>query len=281
MSAGPGVLCVSGRTVGRLADYARRMDRRLALVRRPSPLLADGLVTHIERSPVDVDLAVRQWQGYVDALVDEGWQVIQAPPVDACPDGVFIEDPVFVHRDLAVLMRSGAPERRGETEGLADVLAAQGYRIAAIEDPGTMDGGDILTHGDQVWVGVGGRTNQAGVDQLAVLLGELGATVTGVPLTKALHLKSAVTALPDGTVIGYEPVVDDPTRWPSFLAMPEEPGAHVVLLGDDRVLMSAAAPESAALLAERGVDVVTVDISEYEKLEGCVTCLSVRLRGPV
>lgn len=263
-----------------VADYARPMDRRLALVRRPSPLLADGLVTHIERSPVDVDLAVRQWQGYVDALVDQGWQVIEAPPVDACPDGVFIEDPVFVHRDLAVLMRSGAPERRGETEGLADVLTAQGYRIAAIEDPGTMDGGDILTHGDQVWVGVGGRTNQAGVDQLAVLLGELGATVTGVPLTKALHLKSAVTALPDGTVIGFEPVVDDPTRWPSFLAMPEEPGAHVVLLGDDRVLMSAAAPESAALLVERGLDVVTVDISEYEKLEGCVTCLSVRLRGP-
>jgi len=256
------------------------MDRRLALVRRPSPLLADGLVTHIERSPVDVDLAGRQWQGYVDALVDQGWQVIEAPPADACPDGVFVEDPVFVHRDLAVLMRSGAPERRGETEGLAEVLTAQGYRIAAIEEPGTMDGGDILTHGDQVWVGVGGRTNQAGVDQLAALLAELGATVTAVPTTKALHLKSAVTALPDGTVIGYEQVVDEPSTWPGFLAMPEEPGAHVVLLGDDRVLMSAAAPRSAAVLAGRGLDVVTVDISEYEKLEGCVTCLSVRLRGP-
>lgn len=256
------------------------MDRRLALVRRPSPLLADGLVTHIERSPVDVDLAVRQWQGYVDALSAHGWQVVEAPPADACPDGVFIEDPVFVHRDLAVLMRSGAPERRGETEGLADVLSAHGYRIAAIEDPGTMDGGDILTHGDQVWVGVGGRTNQAGVDQLAVLLSELGATVTAVPITKALHLKSAVTALPDGTVIGYEPVVDDPRAWQSFLPVPEEPGAHVVLLGDDRVLMSAAAPESAALLAARGLGVATVDITEFEKLEACVTCLSVRLRGP-
>jgi dimethylargininase len=255
------------------------MDRRLALVRRPSPLLADGLVTHIERSPVDTRLAQRQWQAYVDALVDQGWQVVEAPPADTHPDGVFIEDPVFVHRDLAVLMRSGAEARRGETEGLAKVLSAQGYRIAALEDPATMDGGDILTHGDQVWVGVGGRTNQAGVDQLAALLGELGATVTGVPLTKVLHLKSAVTALPDGTVIGYEPLVDDPGTWPTFLAVPEEPGAHVVLLGDDRVLMSAAAPETAALLSERGLDVVTVDISEFERLEGCVTCLSVRLRG--
>jgi dimethylargininase len=257
------------------------MDRRLALVRRPSPLLADGLVTHIERTPVDLDLAERQWQGYVDALTDHGWRVVEAPPADQHADGVFIEDPVFVHRDLAVLMRSGAPERRGETAGLAELLAAHGYRIAAIEEPGTIDGGDVLTHGDQVWVGVGGRTNQAGVDQLAVLLADVGATVTGVPLTKVLHLKSAVTALPDGTVIGYEPLVDDPDTWPDFLPVPEEPGSHVVLLGDDTVLMSAAAPETAALLSERGLDVVRVDISEYEKLEGCVTCLSVRLRGPV
>ena len=255
------------------------MDRRLALVRRPSPLLADGLVTHIERSPVDVDLALRQWQGYVDALTEHGWQVIEAPAADAHADGVFIEDPVFVHRDLAVLTRIGAEERRGETDGLADVLAGQGYRIAAIEAPGTLDGGDILSHGDQVWVGLGGRSNQEGIDQLAALLGELGATVTAVPLTKVLHLKSAVTALPDGTVIGYEPLVDDSSIWPDFQPMPEEPGSHVVLLGGGTVLMSAAAPESAALLAERGLDVVTVDISEYEKLEGCVTCLSVRLRG--
>ena len=255
------------------------MDRHLALVRRPSPLLADGLVTHIERSPVDLDLAERQWQGYVDALTDNGWTVVEAPAADSHADGVFIEDPVFVHRDLAVLMRSGAEERRGEIDGLADVLVEHGYRMAAIEAPGTMDGGDILVHGDQVWVGLGGRTNQAGIDQLADLLGELGATVTGVPLTKVLHLKSAVTALPDGTVIGYEPLVDDASTWPAFLPVPEEPGAHVVLLGGDTVLMSAAAPESAALLTERGLDVVSVDISEYERLEGCVTCLSVRLRG--
>ena len=255
------------------------MDRRLALVRRPSPLLADGLVTHIERSPVDLDLAERQWQGYVDALTDNGWTVVEAPAADSHADGVFIEDPVFVHRDLAVLMRSGAEERRGETDGLADVLVEHGYRIAAIEAPGTIDGGDILVHGDRVWVGLGGRTNQAGVDQLAALLGELGATVTGVPVTRVLHLKSAVTALPDGTVIGYPPLVDDISTWSDFLPVPEEPGAHVVLLGGDTVLMSAAAPESAALLTERGLDVVTVDISEYEKLEGCVTCLSVRLRG--
>jgi dimethylargininase len=98
------------------------------------------------------------------------------------------------------------------------------------------------------------------------------------PTTKALHLKSAVTALPDGTVIGWEPVVDDPARFAEFRAMPEEHGAHVVDLGPGHLLMSAAAPESARLLEAEGYRVSRVDISEFEKLEGCVTCLSVRIR---
>jgi dimethylargininase len=107
----------------------------------------------------------------------------------------------------------------------------------------------------------------------------LGAVVVGVTETKVLHLKSAVTALPDGTVIGYDPLVDDTSPFPSYLSVPEEPGAHVVILDDHTVLMSAAAPRTRELLESRGTRVVAVDISEYEKLEGCVTCLSIRLRG--
>jgi dimethylargininase len=103
--------------------------------------------------------------------------------------------------------------------------------------------------------------------------------VVAVPLTKVLHLKSAVTALPDGTVIGYLPVVDDPSVFGEFLPVPEEPGAHVVLLGDGKLLMSSNAPETASWMRERGYEPVLVDIGEFEKLEGCVTCLSVRLRS--
>ena len=129
-----------------------------------------------------------------------------------------------------------------------------------------------------MWVGLGGRTNRSGFEQLAAFLEPHGARVVAVPVRKVLHLKSAVTALPDGTVVGYESLVDDPAVWPSFLPVPEESGSHVVLLGDDTVLMSADAPLSQALFEERGLDVVAVDISEFIKLEGCVTCLSVRLR---
>lgn len=254
-----------------------------ALVRRPGPRLPEGLLTHLARTPVDLDLAVRQWEAYVAAMRGEGWEVIEVPPADECPDAVFVEDTVVVYGDLAVITRPGADERKPEVVGTEETLAALGYRIARISEPGTLDGGDVLKHvtpqGGVVWVGLGGRTNASGMEQLAALLAPQGARVVPVPVSRVLHLKSAVTALPDGTVIGFEPLVDDPATWPSFLPVPEEPGAHVVLLGGDTVLMSSRAPATRALFEARGLRVVAVDISEYEKLEGCVTCLSVRLRG--
>ncbi|SDC63716.1 dimethylargininase [Nocardioides lianchengensis] len=250
-----------------------------ALVRRPSPRMAEGLITHIARTPVDLPLAQRQWEAYVAALRAEGWETVEVAPADDCPDAAFVEDTVVVYGDLAVISRPGADERKPETAGTEEALRGLGYRIARIEAPGTLDGGDVLKHDGTVWVGLGGRTNASGLEQLAALLGPLGGRVVGVPVAKVLHLKSAVTALPDGTVIGYEPLVDEPATWDAFLPVPEEPGAHVVLLDDRSVLMSANAPRTARLFEERGLRVVTVDISEFEKLEGCVTCLSVRLRG--
>lgn len=249
------------------------------MVRRPSPRLAEGLLTHIERSPVDATTALKQWEGYVRALVDAGWAVTEVEPAPDCPDSGFVEDTVVVYGDLAVISRPGAIERRPETAGTEEALAGLGYRIVHIEAPGILDGGDVLKHGGTVYVGQGGRTNPEGIRQLRGHLAPLGATVVAVPLTKVLHLKSAVTALPDGTVIGYQPVVDDPSVYQEFLAVPEEPGAHVVLLGDDRLLMSTRAPKTAELLAGMGYQPIMVDIGEFEKLEGCVTCLSVRLRG--
>ncbi|CAM2752849.1 dimethylargininase [Actinomyces slackii] len=250
-----------------------------ALVRRPGPRLAEGLVTHIERSEVDLELAQRQWQAYVEALEAAGWRTIEVEPAPDCPDAVFIEDAVVVYGDVAVVTRPGADERKPETEAAERAVRDLGYTVRRIEAPGTLDGGDVLKFGGTVWVGQGGRTNAEGLRQLGEILAEQGARVVGVPLTKVLHLKSAVTALPDGTVIGYEPLVDDASVWESFLAVPEESGAHVVLLGGDRLLMAADAPKSAELFRSRGYEVTEVDISEYEKLEGCVTCLSVRLRG--
>ena len=129
------------------------MLERRALVRRPSSRLAEGLVTHIERTPVDVDLAVRQWEGYVDALHDAGWSTIEVPPIEECPDSVFVEDTVVMYGDRAVITRPGADERKPETAAVAALLDDLGYDVVSIEAPGTLDGGDVLKHGGTVWVG--------------------------------------------------------------------------------------------------------------------------------
>ena len=251
----------------------------VALVRRPSTRLAEGIVTHIARQAVDVPLALRQWDGYVAALLGAGWSVREVPPLESAPDSVFVEDTVVMFRDVAIITRPGNDIRKPETTAVERVVREMGCRIERIEAPGTLDGGDVLKVGDTIYVGLGGRTNQAGIDQFSRIVRALGATVVTVPVSKVLHLKSAVTALPDGTIIGWEPVVDDTSVFPTFLSMPEEQGAHVVVVDDKRLLMSAHAPRSAELLRQRGFQPLLVDISEFEKLEGCVTCLSVRVRG--
>lgn len=245
-----------------------------ALVRQPSPRLADGLLTHIDRVPVDVDLARRQWDGYVAALQSLGWETIDVPAAAQHPDSVFVEDTLVWWDATAVVTFPGAVERRGEIVGAEAAARELGVNVVHIEPPDTLDGGDVLKIGSRFYVGVGGRSTLGACEQLAELL---RVEVIPVPTTKVLHLKSAVTALPDGTAVGYLPLVDDPTVFDAFLPVPE-PGAEVVVIDDETVLMATSAPRTKALFEDRGLRVIAVDISEFEKLEGCVTCLSVRLR---
>jgi len=246
------------------------------LIRRPSSRLAEGIVTHISRTPVDVALALMQHAAYAEALAASGWMIQQAPIADDCPDSVFIEDAVVICEDLAVLTRPGAPARRAEVAGVAQAVRSLGLRTVCIEEPGTLDGGDVLQVGTTVYVGRGGRTNGAGIRQLRTLLAALGRTVIAVPLENVLHLKSAVTALPDGTFL-LRPGLVPAGLFPAVRTVGEEGGSHVVPLGGDRVLISASAPRTAELLEDLGFTPVVVDISEFEKLEVCVTCLSVLL----
>ena len=247
-----------------------------ALVRAPSSRLAEGIVTHIARSPLDVALAREQHAAYAEALAAVGWKIEPVPAAEDCPDSVFIEDTVVVFDDLAVLTRPGAAVRRPEVGGVARAVASLGLRTARIEDPGTLDGGDVLQAGTTVYVGRGGRTNADGIRQLRSLLAPLGRTVVAVPLGNVLHLKSAVTALPDGTFL-LLPHLVPAALFPAVRPVEEDSACHVVPLGGDRVLIAASAPRTAGLLEDLGFTPVVVDITEFEKLEGCVTCLSVLL----
>ena len=116
-------------------------------------------MTHIDRSPIDGALALRQWQNYVDAVAKCGWRVIEVPPADDCPDAVFIEDPVVMYRGVAIITRPGDDARKPETLGVEPVVAELGCRIERIVAPGTMDGGDVLkipsSDGDTIFVEIG------------------------------------------------------------------------------------------------------------------------------
>jgi dimethylargininase len=249
-----------------------------ALVRRPSSRLSEGIVDHIERVPIDHALAVNQWQHYVALLQRYCWQTVEVAPADDCPDSVFVEDTLVVYENAALICRPGAASRRPEIADAQRTIEQLGYSIDCIQAPGTLEGGDVLKVGDLIYVGRTARTNGEGVAQMRRIFEPLGATVVEVPVSKVLHLKSAATALPDGSVIGYLPALDDASMFPNFISTPEASGAHVVLLGGNRLLMAASAPRTAELCAGLGYEPIIVDISEYEKLEGCVTCLSVRLR---
>ncbi|OUE22661.1 N(G),N(G)-dimethylarginine dimethylaminohydrolase [Clavibacter michiganensis] len=262
----------------RLSGAAEERPReRVALVRIPSSRLAEGELTHLQRQPVDAELADQQWERYVLALEEHGWATREVPPADANPDSVFVEDAVVVLGGTAVVLTSGADSRRDERPGVERLVGDLGLDVVSIDLPATVDGGDVLEVGSTLYVGSSSRTNAAGIRRLREIAGPLGYAVVAVPVSSTLHLKSQVTALPDGTVIGYEPLVDEARLFPSFLAVPEAAGTAVVALDEHTLLLSAAAPRTADLLRSLGYEVVTVDISEFEKLEGCVTCLSVRI----
>ena len=241
--------------------------------------MADGIVTYGAREPVDARLAARQHEKYVAAVEGAGWRLHEVEPADSLPDSAFVEDTVVVCDGLAVLARPGAPERRAEVDGTERAVRELGLDVARIEEPGTLDGGDVLTVGRTLYVGRGGRTNEEGIGRLAALVAPRGYDVVTVPLRGVLHLKSAVTALPDGTMIAADAGMLDSSPMPPLRQVPEEAGSHVVPLGGDAVLMAASAPRSAALFRGLGLDVTAVDISEFEKMEGCVTCLSVLLEA--
>src|SRR5205814_8488171 len=132
---------------------------------------------------------------------EAGWETVEVPPAEECPDAVFVEDAAVVFGDVAVVTRPGAPARRPETDRVEETVAELGYTVERVHEPGTLDGGDVLKIAETSYVGVGGRTNEEGARQLRELLAPHGATVIEVPVRNVLHLKSAVTALPDGSIV--------------------------------------------------------------------------------
>jgi len=251
---------------------------KVALTREVSAAMARCELTHLARVPIDVDVARAQHAAYERALADAGYRVERLPADDDVPDAVFVEDIALVFAELAIVTRPGAASRRAEIPAVADALRR--YRpVAAIEAPGTVDGGDVLTIGKRVFVGASTRTNADGIAQLRRLLAPHGYAVHDVVVRGCLHLKSAVTAAADDVLVvnpawipadafaGFEQIAIDP----------HEPMAANVVRLADRLIVASAFARTADRLAARGFDLVRVDASELAKAEGAVTCCSIIL----
>lgn len=244
-----------------------------AITRAVSPRIAACELTFLERSPIDYPRAAAQHRAYEDCLRSLGADVISLPALDHLADSVFVEDPALVLDELAVIARPGAASRRAEADAIAAALAP--YRpLARIEAPGTLEGGDVLRAGRDLYVGLSQRTNAAGIEQLAAIAAPLGYTVTPVEVRGCLHLKSGACYLGRNTILA-NPEWNDASAFARYRIIDVvEPWSADVLEIRGTILMPAGFPRTKAALEAAGFPVVAVDVSELQKAEAGVTCMS-------
>ncbi len=254
------------------------MNFTRAIVRPPGRSIIRGL-SRRHGAPPRYEKACRQHAGYVAALEECGLAVTGLEPLEAYPDSTFVEDTAVLLPDCAILTAPGAPSRKGETDAMAPVLERFYQRIERIEPPATLEGGDVLRVGNRYFIGLSGRTNRAGADRFAAIVAEYGYACTRVRVENLLHLKTGVTCVDDPDILIAGPGF---TPHPVFsgyrvIAVPQEEAAAANCIAvNGRVLMPAGYPRTRKLIEEKGMRVIEVDISEFARIDGGLTCLSLR-----
>ncbi len=249
-----------------------------AITRALSSAMQNCELTHMKRQTLDLDLARTQHEAYNQALRDLGVEVIELAEQPTLPDSVFVEDTALIFNEVAVITHPGAESRRPETASIAQALSR--YRtLLTIESPAILDGGDVLTIGKNVYVGLSSRSNPEAVVQLQKHLEHYGYHVHGLEMGQCLHLKTAVTALDDQTVLLNSAWID-PKLFEAYRVVEthaDEPfGANVVRVGK-KLLYGAGYPRTQSKIEAMGYAVKSVDMSELAKAEGAVTCCSLML----
>jgi dimethylargininase len=247
----------------------------VAITRAVGRRIAHCELTHLPRVPIDYELACAQHRAYEGALESAGCRLVSLPEEPDLPDSVFVEDAAVVLDELAVLTRPGTISRRPEVDSVAEALAPH-RALARIMGPGTLEGGDVLAVGRILYVGLSGRTNRAGIDQLNALVAEHGFAVRPLEVLGCLHLKSAVTLVGPDTLLVNPAWVDRDALRPHrrIEVAGEEPHAANALRIGDQVIYPASFPRTQERLTRHGITVTAVDVSELQKAEGAVTCCS-------
>ena len=245
-----------------------------AFTRAVSPRLAECQLTHLERVPIDASRAARQHSDYEEALRTAGLEIIRLPELADDPDAVFVEDTALLLDDHAVITRPGAASRANETDSTAAGLAGcfELHRIAS----GFLDGGDVLRIGRRLYVGRSSRTDADGIAGLAGLIRPLGYEVIETRLRDCLHLKTGATYAGDGVLLYNERCID-PAQFEGVEPLAvhsSEPAAANCIRAGDQIIMPAGNPRTTAMMKDRGFSVIEVDVSELQKAESGVTCMS-------
>jgi dimethylargininase len=252
----------------------------VALTRSVSPSIARCELSHVARAPIDFERACAQHEAYERHLEEMGCRLLRLPAAPDLPDAVFVEDTALVLNEVAILARPGASSRRAELPTVREALS-RWRPLREISAPATLDGGDVLVAGKRVFVGRSRRTNPVAIEQVRTFVAPFGYDVQAVPVNGCLHLKSAVAALTERSVL-VNPAWTDPRAFEEFDVLLVDPGepfaANAVRIGDT-LLVGEGFPRTLERLRDAGLDVRVVDLSELAKAEGAVTCCSLILRG--
>jgi len=248
-----------------------------AITRRPAANFADGLTTADCRTPPSYALLLEQHRQYTDTLAALGVDVIELPQLDTFPDAYFVEDVAVVTAEFAAITNPGAPSRRGEAD-LIGPAVSRFRRCRRIADPGSLDGGDVLQVGRHFFIGISERTNMVGAAQLGGWLQEYDYTWTPIPVGAGLHLKSSVNYLGSQTLLLTEELAEMNlfSGYDRIPVPPEEAYAANTLAVNGHLLTPKGYPQTRQKLEALGVPVIELDVSEVAKMDGGLTCLSLR-----
>lgn len=248
-----------------------------AIVRLPSSLIKDGITTASLGKP-DYILALKQHSDYTETLIKLGLVVDVLPANELFPDSTFIEDVALCTKTIAVITNPGAKSRNGETEGMQQFLSTYFNTIERIISPGTVEAGDIMMVGDHFFIGISGRTNNEGADQMIKILKNHGYSGSKVILNKMLHLKSGVSYLENNIMLVCGEFIDNVAfkEYDRIVIDEDESYAANSLWINGKVLVPEGFPKTRAKIEEAGFETVPVDVTEFRKVDGGLSCLSLR-----
>jgi len=254
---------------------------RRAIVRSPAENFADGLTTADLGKP-DFRLALAQHEAYCQALEDCGLEVLRLPPDKKYPDSTFVEDTAVLTGRSAIFCRPGAASRIGEVEGVRDSIQCFYSVVHEIAAPGTLDGGDVCEAGSHFFIGLSHRTDEEGARQLGRFLAASGYTSSTVDIRSMqsiLHLKSGIACLDNKVLVVMEELAgrEEFSGFSLLPVSPKESYASNCILVNDRVLVPAGFPCINGELARRGYKTIPLEMSEFRKMDGGLSCLSLRL----